>query len=150
MVTIVTRAGKGSALTNAEMDANLNNLNTGVETRPLESLIIALGDETTAITVGNGKVTFRMPYAFALTAVRASLTTTSSSGIPTVNIKENGVSILSTLLTVDATEKTSTTAAVAAVISDANLIDDAEITLDITVAGTGATGLKVYLIGRRS
>ena len=29
MVTIVTRAGKGSALTNAEVDANFNNLNTG-------------------------------------------------------------------------------------------------------------------------
>jgi hypothetical protein len=29
MVTIVTRSGKGSPLTNAEMDDNLNNLNSG-------------------------------------------------------------------------------------------------------------------------
>lgn len=30
-VTIVTRAGKGSALTNTEMDANLTNLEAAVE-----------------------------------------------------------------------------------------------------------------------
>lgn len=31
MVTIVTRSGKGSALTHAEMDANFNNLNNGIK-----------------------------------------------------------------------------------------------------------------------
>lgn len=116
---------------------------------PTECIIVALGDETTAITTGTAKVTMRMPYAFTLTAVRASLTTVSSSGIPTVDINEGGSSILSTKLTIDASEKTSTTAATAAVISDANLADDAEITFDIDVAGTGAAGLKVYLIGHR-
>lgn len=116
----------------------------------VESLVIALGDETTAITTGTAKVTFRMPYAFKLTAVRASLTTVSSSGTPTVDINEGGVSILSTKLTIDASEKTSTTAATPAVISDPNLADDAEITLDIDVAGTGAAGLKVYLIGTKA
>lgn len=115
-----------------------------------ETLIIAVGDETTAITVGNGKVTFRMPFAMTLTAVRASLTTVSSSGIPTVDINENGTTILSTKLTIDASEKTSTTAATAAVISDSALADDAEITIDIDVAGTGAAGLKVYMIGQRA
>lgn len=110
---------------------------------------IAVGDETTAITTGTAKVTFRMPHAMTLTAVRASLTTVSSSGTPTVDINENGVSILSTKLTIDASEKTSTTAAAAAVISDSALADDAEITIDIDVAGTGAAGLKVWLIGTR-
>lgn len=114
-----------------------------------ESIIIAVGDETTAVAVGTGKVTFRMPYAFTLTAVRASLTTASSSGTPTIDINEGGASILSTKLTIDATEKTSTTAAVPAVISDGALADDAEITIDIDTAGTGAAGLKVYLIGNQ-
>ena len=116
---------------------------------PTESMVIAVGDETTAITAGTAKVTFRMPYAFTLTAVRASLNIASSSGTPTVDINEAGVSVLSTKLTIDATEKTSTTAAAAAVISDSVLADDAEITIDIDVAGTGATGLKVYLIGHQ-
>ena len=37
-----------------------------------ESIIVAASDETTALTTGSAKVTFRMPYAFTLTAVRAS------------------------------------------------------------------------------
>lgn len=117
---------------------------------PVESLIIAVGDETTAITTGAAKVTFRMPYAFTLTAVRASLTTASSSGTPTIDINESGSTILSTKLTIDASEKTSTTAATPAVMSDTSLADDAEITIDIDTAGTGAAGLKVCLIGRRT
>lgn len=119
-------------------------------TRPTEVIMVAVSDETTAITTGTAKVTFRMPFALTLTAVRASLTTVSSSGLPTVDINESGSTILSTKLTIDVSEKTSTTAATAAVISDAALADDAEITIDIDVAGTGATGLKVYLIGTRT
>ncbi|MES2783019.1 MAG: hypothetical protein V4657_09500 [Pseudomonadota bacterium] len=118
--------------------------------KPTETILIAVGDETTAITTGTAKIKFRMPYAFTVTAVKASLGTTSSSGIPTVDINETGTTILSTKLTIDAGETTSTTAATAAVISDASLADDAEMTIDIDVAGTGAAGLKVYLIGYRT
>jgi hypothetical protein len=116
----------------------------------VEVLMIALGDETTTITTGVAKVTFRMPWAMTVTAVRASLTTASTtSGPVTVDINEAGVSILSTKLTIDDTEKTSTTAATAAVISDSALADDAEITIDIDDEGSGAKGLKVYIIGTR-
>jgi hypothetical protein len=110
---------------------------------------IAISDETTALTTGTAKVTFRMPCAMTVTAVRLSLTTVSSSGTPTVDINEAGTTILSTKLTCDASEKTSTTAATAAVISDTALANDAEITLDIDTAGTGATGAKVWIIGTR-
>ena len=117
---------------------------------PAEVIGIAVSDEETAITTGTAKVTFRMPFAMTLTAVRASLTTASTSGLPTFDINEGGTTILSTKLTIDANEKTSTTAATAAVISDSALADDAEITIDIDTAGTGAKGAKVYLIGRRA
>lgn len=119
---------------------------------PTESLIIAVGDETTAITTGTAKVTFRMPYAFTLSDVRASLVTAQTSGSTfTVDINEGGASILSTKLTIDNTEKTSTTAAAAAVISDSSLADDAEITIDVDQVGDGtAAGLKVVLIGART
>lgn len=118
----------------------------------IQSIIVAVGDETTAHTVGAGKVTFRMPYAFTLTDIRASLTTAQASGsILTVDVNENGVSILSTPLTIDNTEKTSTTAATPAVISDTALADDAEITIDIDQVGSGsAAGLKVALIGYKT
>lgn len=119
---------------------------------PTESIIIACSDETTALTTGAAKVTFRMPYAFTLTAVRASVTTAPTDAAITVDINEGGVSILSTLLTIDATEKTSTTAATPAVISDTALADDAEITIDIDTVGStvAGAGLKVALIGTRT
>ena len=112
-------------------------------------LPVACSDEATAITAGVAKVTFRMPYAMTLSAVRASLTTAQTSGtVVTVDINESGASILSTKLTIDTTEKTSTTAAIPAVMSDTVLADDAEITIDIDLVGDGtAKGLKVYLIG---
>jgi hypothetical protein len=114
-----------------------------------KQLVIACSDETTALTAGTAKTTFRMPYALTVTGVRASLTTAQASGsIFTVDINEGGVSILSTKLTIDNTEKTSTTAATAAVVSDAALADDAEITVDIDQIGDGtAKGLKITLIG---
>ena len=123
----------------------------GVSISGVESFILGASDETTALTTGSAKVTFRMPYAFLLTQVRASLTTAQTSGsIFTVDINEGGATILSTNLTIDNTEKTSTTAATAAVISDTSLADDAEITVDIDQVGDGtAKGLKVTLIGYR-
>lgn len=113
---------------------------------------IACSDETTALTTGTAKATFRMPFAFTLTAVRASVTTAPTGSVLTVDINEGGVSILSTKLTIDATEKTSTTAATAAVISDASLADDAEITIDIDTVGStvAGAGLKVWLIGTKA
>lgn len=114
-----------------------------------QSIVIAASDETTALTAGTAKVTFRMPYGFTLSAVRASLTTAQATGnILTVDINEGGVSVLSTKLTIDNTERTSVSAAAAPVISDATLADDAEITIDIDQVGDGtAKGLKVVLIG---
>jgi len=113
-------------------------------------LIAAASDEATAVTAGTAKVTFRMPYGFNLTEVRASLTTAgSTSGTTTVDINAGGVSILSTPLTIDFGEKSSVTAAVPAVISTTSLADNAEITVDVDAVTGGAdeTGLKVYLIG---
>ncbi len=119
-------------------------------TYPQEVIVVAISDETTAITTGTAVVTFRMPFAMTLTAVRASLSTASTSGTPTFDINEGGSTILSTKITIDANEKTSVTAATAPVISDTALADDAEITIDVDAAGTGAKGAKIYLIGRRA
>jgi hypothetical protein len=123
-------------------------LGSGNYATPFE-LVVAASDETTALTAGTAKITFRMPRAVTLTAVRASLTTAQASGtIFTVDINEGGVSILSTKLTIDNTETTSTTAATPSVISDTALADDSEITIDIDQIGNGtAKGLKVMLIG---
>jgi len=122
------------------------------ETYQTESFIVACSDETTDLTTGTAKATFRMPYAFTLQEVRASVTTAPVGSTIIVDINEDGTTILSTKLSIDASEKTSTTAATPPVISDSALADDAEITIDIDQVGSGTAGagLKVALIGVRA
>lgn len=112
---------------------------------------VAVGDETTALSTGTAKVTFRMPGTFSLDEIRASLTTASTTGTVTVDVNVNGVSILSTKLTIDATEETSETASTAAVLTSTPyaISDDDEVTIDIDDAGSSAdaAGLKLYFVG---
>lgn len=144
-----TTAGTGDPedLTAAQTAAIL-----GTNVKSLESLIVACTDETTPITAATNKVKFRMPYAFTVSDIRASLSTAQTSGsIFTVDVNESGTSIISTKLTIDNTERTSTTAATPPVISDSALADDAEMTVDVDQIGDGtACGLKITLIGTRA
>lgn len=125
------------------------NLQDFVETAQQVEILLDVGDETTALTAAAGKKTFRMPFAMTLTGVRASVTTAPVGSTIIVDINEDGTTVLSTKLTIDAGEKTSVTAATPAVISDADLADDAEITIDIDQIGSGTAGagLKVVLLG---
>lgn len=118
---------------------------------PLEVWEFALSDEATPITTGV-KLTWRTPAAITLVnPPRSSLTTASSSGVVTVDINETGSTIMTNnKLSIDANEKTSVTAATPCILTDTSLADDAEITFNITTAGTGATGLKVKLYGFRT
>ncbi len=133
-------------LTNKTISASSNTISA----LPVE-IGMACSDETTALTTGTAKATFRMPHAMTLTAVRASVTTAPVGSVLTVDINEGGSTILSTKITIDASEKTSTTAATPPVISDSALADDAEITVDIDTVGssTAGAGLKIWLIGTR-
>ena len=108
-----------------------------------QHLVVAFSDESTALTTGTAKITFRFPCKATIVDLRASLKTASSSGTPTFDINETGTTIISTKLTIDANETTSTTAAAAYALSDANIADDAEMTIDIDTAGTGAIGGKI-------
>jgi hypothetical protein len=116
------------------------------------ALLLVCGDETTALTMGDGKLTLRMPHAMTLTAVRASVTTAPTGAALTLDIRESGSTILSTALSIDAGEKTSVSAATPAVISDSALADDAEISVDVDQIGSSVAGagLKVWLIGTRA
>jgi len=117
------------------------------------ALVIACGDETTATTTGQ-KISFRMPYAMTLNAGIAGVTgslVTAGTGVNllTVDINEGGSTILSTKLTFDATETTTTSAATPVVISDTALAADSVITIDVDQLDSGgvAAGLKISLIG---
>ena len=116
-----------------------------------EVIAIACGDETTATAAATAVVTFHMPYAFYLTGIKAGVTTAPVGSVLTVDLNEAGSTCLTTKLTIDAGEKTSATAATAAVIGGAGpaLASDALMTIDVDGVGssTAGAGLKVYLIG---
>ena len=119
------------------------------------ALEVACSDEDTALTTGNAKVTFRMPFAMTLTAgeggVRASLTGAgSTSGATTIDINEAGTTILSTKCTIDYGDLTSVGVSSAVVIDDTSLADNAQMTVDIDgiTGGADETGLKIQLIGK--
>lgn len=116
-----------------------------------EVIIVSLSDEETDLATGTGKASFHMPYAMTLSKVKASVNTAPVGATIIVDINENGTTILSTKLSIDASENTSETAASAAVISDTNLADNSLITFDIDQVGgsTKGKGLKVTLYGKR-
>ena len=116
------------------------------------AMIIACSDETSNLTTGNAKVTFRAPFAFTILGVRANVKTAPTGNTIVVIIKEGGNSIFSTNLSIDASEKTSVTAAVPVVISDTSIADDAEMTIDIDQIGSTAAGvgLKVTILYRKN
>lgn len=110
-------------------------------------IVVACSNETTNLTAGTDKATFRMPWAATLTGVRASVNEAPTGSTLVVDINEAGTSVLGTLLSIDADETTSATAATAAVISDSALADNAIITIDIDQIGSTnpGKGLKVTL-----
>lgn len=121
---------------------------TRYESRAIrETIITRFGDSTTTIGTGNGQYEFQMPYCFTLTGVYATVATASSCGVPSIQIKQTALDILSTAITIDVSEKTSRTAVVPPVISDTTLDINGVITFDLDAVGTGVTGLVIYLIG---
>lgn len=117
-----------------------------------EAVTVAVSDEATDLVVGTGKITFRMPFAMTVTSIRASVNVASTGSVIQVDVNANAASMFSTPLTIDATEKTSVTAAVPAVLATTTLADDAEVSIDIDAVGstTPGKGLKVTLLGRRT
>lgn len=115
--------------------------------------IKVISDADTLAT-GDGQFIFAIPEdlnGLNLLSAHAYVTTVSSSGTPTVqirNVTQAGVDMLSTRVTIDASEYTSYTAATAHVVDTAN--DDVatgdRIAIDVDVAGTGAKGLGVILV----
>jgi len=119
------------------------------------ALEVACSDETTAITVADNLIKFRMPFGLELNdgedGVRASLSTAGgTSGTTTMDITMNGASIFTTnLLTIDDGDTTSVGATTEPNVTTTTLTDNAEIIINCDViSGSGAeAGLKIQLIG---
>lgn len=90
-----------------------------------------------------------LPAAFTLTALRFRLTTASSSGAVSIDVRRNGVSIFTQVQQLGVGETDSTTALAQPYILTGDTIDFTghTLTVEITAAGTGAAGLTVDLLG---
>tara|TARA_R110002020_G_scaffold159181_3_gene342849 strand:- start:1209 stop:2612 length:1404 start_codon:yes stop_codon:yes gene_type:complete len=131
-----------------------------------EVFIIAASDETTDLTTGNDKVLFHAPFAFHVTKVKATVSTaptgrTLEVDIDRVRAGATRASILSTLISIDASEMTSLTASAPPVISTGNdsagaalvqINTDDTIHINIDNVGSSAAGkgLKVTIFGYRT
>lgn len=116
----------------------------------------------TALTTGDGKAYFAIPgelSGYNLVDAEAAVTTTSSSGLPTIQIARirtgtgaGTVDMLTTRVTIDAAEFTSFTAATPPVVNAsnddvlANATSQDILRIDVDVAGTGTKGLMVILV----
>ena len=113
---------------------------------------IKIFSDAQTVSTGDGKFIFQCTEdmeGLNLIDAQAYVTTVSSSGAPTIQIRNitQAADMLSTRITIDANEKSSKTAAAPRVIDTAN--DDVawgdEIAVDVDVSGTGAKGLGVML-----
>ena len=108
-----------------------------------QALMYACSDETTALTTGV-KLTARAPYGFTISAIRCTLTTAGSSNT-VVRVTDDNTNI-----SPDITIASGTKFGNAASITNPNMADNSEIIVNIVTAGTGATGLKVHIVGQPS
>ena len=145
-----TRLAIGGAGTFLKSDGSDESWVTGAgNIAPTLSFIVSLTAEDGDLTVADNLAQIRMPFAFTLTEVRAFVNTAPVGAALTFDITEGGSTILSTLITIDVTEKTSESAATPPVISDTTLADDSIIGFNCDVIGssTAGAGAKIMLIG---
>ena len=113
-----------------------------------DGIAIAVTGPTTALTASDTTPldSFHMPNAGELTEVLIGVNIAPVGSTLTCDVHKNGTSIFSTKPTIDANEKTSVTAATAAVISDATFAkgDFIELFCDSVGATTEGAGLKFY------
>jgi hypothetical protein len=124
----------------------------GTDPIPMGLFEIKVFSDAQTVATGDGKFIFAIPSdldGLRLVDADAYVTTVSSSGNPTIQIRNvtDSQDMLSTRITIDASEFTSFTAATAPVINTTydDVVTGDRIAIDVDVAGTGAKGLGVIL-----
>ncbi len=111
------------------------------------NIAASASDLTSAIAVGTLKAYMPPPSDFTITEVGIFLGVAQTSGtLFTVDILKNGVSILSTLITIDNGENYSWDAAAPPVISDPDVLLTDKLTASVTQIGDGTAKALIVMI----
>lgn len=125
--------------TAAELNAAVSRHNPIIEIR----LIDKATDQAIEAGVGGD---FRLPSAFTVISVGAYTDVAGVTGLLTIDINKNGVSILSTPITIESEEKTSATAETQPVVETPDIAANDIITVDIDgIQTTPGKGLVVWM-----
>ena len=139
------------ATTNTEIAAHETRISTLEATTILDSFIFACSSETGDIGTGV-KSTFRMPYGFTCTEVRASLAANTASSPVELKVLVDGTAITDQV-EIAAGSTTTYQAGVPSTFligqnsSPVPITMDSEVEVNVLAAPTGASGLKVTLVG---
>lgn len=127
------------------------NLQLAEDTLRLDSIPLYCSDMTSDITASTtvAKIRFTFEEARVLNSVVGDLQTAAVGGLFTVDIKKNGTSIFSTLLTFDSTENTTRTAATPYVLTGSISFavgDYIDIYVTLIGSSTAGKGLLITLL----
>jgi len=166
LTTTQAQSGGTISALNVTRDATPTLLSTNQEATNIELdvkatteiLEFASSDELSEITASGSVAKFEKQMLLAGTldvnSIIATLNTAATGGNFIIDIKKNGVSIFSTLLSIDATEKTSRTAVTPYVLSGGALSWAVGDSLAVFVTQVGVTikgaGLKIGLTYKRA
>jgi hypothetical protein len=148
---LATNLGIEISTTNTEVSAHDTRLATLEATTILDSFIFACSSNTGNIATGDVSV-FRMPYGFTCTEVRASLITNTAPSAVSLKVFVDGTAITDQV-DIAAGATTTYQVGVASTFllgqnsSPQPIAMDSEVKVNVTAAPTGATGLKVTLVG---
>ena len=106
----------------------------------VESYYVPVSDIANDIAIGSGLNYIQFPYAVTVVGVGATMIDAPTGSVATFDINDTTTSILSTKITIDATETTSETASVQPVISDSAIAANAPIIFDIDGVGSSNPG----------
>lgn len=109
-----------------------------------DSIGLAISDETTVLTSGTTKLSFRMPYNFQLTGITAYVRTSGSTST-IVDVNSGSTSLLLSAITIPTNEFYTVASNIVSTYSA--LTEHDVINVDINSAGTNAAGLKLWLEG---
>jgi len=119
---------------------------------------LSLSDEHLDLVVGSNKIRFRVPHALQIVELRAYVNVAPLGAPIEIDIlidpeDSGGGSIFGSdgLMTIDAGERTSTTASAPYTLEVVNIPDDSELTVDLVQVGStqAGRGLKMWVIGRK-